>query len=190
MDPDTAAAASASLKQFNTQARRELKLLQKKLVKILKNTKKKESHKIELLLRKKETIEKLRISNQEHELLSLQVASLRKELRNEHHAKLVVACQEMVTEYVNEIKRETKEMIGACATSSEYHDPKELSDRTGASAMEMDETDAMFHEQELKMRVGHVMLGQGSSRQQQKNNNNYRHTLEAHVRGAELTGTF
>jgi hypothetical protein len=54
--------------------------------------------------------------------------------------------------------------------------------------MEMDETDAMFHEQELKMRVGHVMLGQG--RQKQKKNNNYRHTLEAHVRGAELTGTF
>ena len=108
MDPDTAAAASASLKQFNTQARRDLKLLQKKLIKILKNTKKKENYKIELLLRKKETIEKLRISNSEHELLALQVTSLRKELRNEHHATLVIACQEMVTEYVNEIKRETK----------------------------------------------------------------------------------
>ena len=77
-------------------------------------------------------------------------------------------------------------MIGVCATSSDYHDPKELSARTGASAMEMDETDAMFHEEELKMNVGDIMLSQNNKNN--NNNNNYRHTLEAHVRGAELTG--
>ena len=180
MDMDTAQDTVGSLKQFNSQARREIKSLQKKLSKVKASSLKKEQHKTELLLRRRETIEKLRISNKEHEYLSVKVKSLRKELRNENHAKLVVACQNMVTQYVSEIKRESIEGIGPGATKSMYHETK-----INENVLVMDEKDVLFHSKEA-LKVGDVML-EGSAPLGYDRGEN-RHTLEAHKRGAELTG--
>ena len=53
-------------------------------------------------------MEKLRLTNNEYEKLRAEIATLRGELRNEKHATLVEACQEMVRQYVKEIERDVK----------------------------------------------------------------------------------
>ena len=178
---DTTQDAVGTLKQFNSQARKELKALQKKLSKVKQSSVKKEQHKIELKLRRRETIEKLRISNQEHELLSRKVLSLRKELRNEDHAKLILSCQKMVTQYVHEIQREQNEGYGPGATQSTFSETK--TNRTNVALM--DEKDTSFHDDESKLIVGDVML---NDRPLGHDAGESRHTLMAHTRGTELTG--
>ena len=172
--------AVGSLKQFNAAARKELKALQKQLKKIKKSSASKEANKVELLLRRRETIEKLRISNQEHEMLSAKVKRLRKELRNENHAKLVLSCQNMVVQYVKEIKREMNEGVGPGASTSKYH-----TSNTDRNIPLMDEKDTAFHAQELQLKLGDVMMD-GSTSGYDKGEQ--RHSLESHQRGTELTG--
>merc|ERR1712166_1055085 len=86
----------------------------------------------------------------------------------------------MVTQYVSEIKRESIEGIGPGATKSMYHETK-----INENVLVMDEKDVLFHSKEA-LKVGDVML-EGSAPLGYDRGEN-RHTLEAHKRGAELTG--
>lgn len=180
MDMQETQEAVNSLKHFNGRAKKDIKALQKQLKKIKKSSITKESHKAELLLRRRETIEKLRISNQEHDVLSEKVLRLRKELRNENHAKLVTSCQEMVIQYVKEIKREMEEGAGPGAASSTYHETKK--DR---QVPIIDEADSAFHQVENQLKLGDVMLDGARFGQ---DHGSTRHTFSSHQRGSELTG--
>ena len=168
----------STLKQFNEAARNELRQVRKKLRKLHASSEKKERHKLEILRRRKETMEKLRLSNLEHETLLAQIAGLRKELRNEKHASMVEACQIMIRPYVEEIEREVEQGVGVGAVSSKSRNLRQL--------RLTDESDSQFVEEERKMMLGRLTDEQDTA--QVADFDPYdrgagRHTLEAHKSG-------
>jgi hypothetical protein len=136
---------TASLKQFNDAARLELRAVRKRLRKVSASSEKKERHKGELLRRRRETVEKLRLANGEYERLHGEIAALRGELRNEKHANLVEACQLMVRQYMEEIERDVQQGVGVGAVAEKARNLRRL--------RLFDESDTRFEEEEERKLV-------------------------------------
>ncbi len=172
------------LEQFNAQARGKLKAARRKLRKVRESSDRKERHKRELLLRRTETVEKLRIANQEHEMLSKRINGLRSELRNEKHAELVESCQAMVQQYVEEIRREMSEGIGIGAVADKARNLRHLA--------LVDETDADFEAGEARLTLGKLgahggspaAFGADAADFDPRDRGAARHGIEAHETGA------